>query len=135
VDFDRSFPVPEEERANVEKRLFVTSDPPQPGAWHWFSGSHLEYRPQEFWQPGTVIDVRIALGGHPLGNDLYGETDITSTVQIGSDARIVEIDNESKSMTAKQNGEVVKTMPVSLGKKSTPSYSGTMIVMEKQAET
>lgn len=135
VDFSRDFSVPEEERANVEKRLFVESDPPQPGAWHWFSGNHLEYRPKEFWQPGTVIDVRIALGGLPLGGDLYGEQDITGTIHIDSDARIVEVDNESKTMTAKKNGETVKSMPISLGKPSTPSYSGTMIVMEKLAET
>ena len=135
VDFNRDFSVPEEERANVEKRLFVKSDPPQPGAWHWFSGNHLEYRPKDFWEPGTVIDVRIGLGGLPLGNGLYGEQDITGTIHIDSETRVVEVDNESKSMTAKKNGEVVKTMPVSLGKASTPSYSGTMIVMEKEAET
>lgn len=135
VDFNRDFSVPEEERANVEKRLFVESDPPQPGAWHWFSGNHLEYRPKDFWEPGTVIDVRIALGGLPLGGDLYGEQDITGTIHIDSEARVVEVDNDSKTMTAKKNGEVVKSMPISLGKASTPSYSGTMIVMEKLAET
>ncbi|TQL79271.1 L,D-transpeptidase-like protein [Stackebrandtia endophytica] len=135
LDFDRSFSVPEEERANVERRLFVESDPAQPGAWHWFSGNHLEYRPKDYWQPGTVITVRFGLGGLPLGGDLYGETDINSTIKIGADARVVEVDNSTKTMTAKKNGEVVKTMPVSLGKASTPSYYGTMVVMEKLEET
>ncbi|GAA4898252.1 L,D-transpeptidase [Stackebrandtia albiflava] len=135
LDFPREFSVPEEERANVERRLFVKSDPPQPGAWHWFSGNHLEYRPQEYWQPGTVIEVRAAIGGMPLGGGVYGEADITQTVHISGTARSVEVSNETKQMVAMENGEVVKTMPISLGKDSSPSYSGTMIVMEKLAET
>ena len=38
-------------------------------------------------------------------------------------------------MTVYENGELVKTLPVSLGKKRTPSSSGTMVVMDKQETT
>ena len=34
-------PVPDSARAAVQKRLFVTSTPPQPGAWYWASGSQV----------------------------------------------------------------------------------------------
>src|SRR5690606_11290900 len=59
-------PVPESARASVQRRMFVHSDPPQPGVWHWHpSGRAAYYRPPEYWKPGTKLDVRIALDGHP----------------------------------------------------------------------
>ena len=135
VDFPSDYAVPEDQRANVEKRLFVSADPVQPGAWHWFNGHHLEYRPENFWEPGSTITIRLGLGGLPLGDGLYGQEDITSTVHIDSTVKSVEVSNETKQLEAIENGEVVNTMPVSLGKDDKPSYSGTMIVMEKEAET
>lgn len=131
LDFPEDFEVPEKQRANVERRLFVTSDPPQAGVWHWFSGTHLEYRPKDFWEPGSTIEVRAALAGLPLGKKTYGKADISRTVHIDKTRRSIEIDNKDKQMVAKKNGKVVKKMPISLGKPSKPSYSGTMIVMEK----
>ncbi|WP_415645269.1 Ig-like domain-containing protein [Stackebrandtia soli] len=135
IDFPRDYSVPEDKRDDVERRLFVESDPPQMGAWHWFSGNHLEYRPKEFWVPGSVVKVRLGLGGLPLGDGLYGMQDISGTIHISSTTRHIEADNATKQLTATENGEVVKTAPISLGKDSTPSYSGTMIVMERLAET
>lgn len=135
LDFPRDFEVPEDRRAEVESRLFVESDPPQEGVWHWFSGNHLEYRPEHFWEPGTEITVRFGLGGLPLGDDLYGAQDIASTITISDTERSIEVDDDAKEMVAKENGETVDSMDVSLGKSETPSYSGTMIVMEKEEET
>ena len=34
-----------------------------------------------------------------------------------------------------RNGKVLRTIPISLGKPSTPSSSGTMVVMEKKEST
>jgi lipoprotein-anchoring transpeptidase ErfK/SrfK len=38
-------------------------------------------------------------------------------------------------MTVKENGAVTRQMPVSLGKPSTPSSSGTMVIMSKAERT
>jgi lipoprotein-anchoring transpeptidase ErfK/SrfK len=123
------------DRAGVQKRLFVSTDPPQPGAWHWVSnGSQAYYRAPEYWKPGTKITVRIAVGGHPMGKGRYGDTDRKATVTIG-DSFEMKVDNKTKKMTVLRNGKVVKTLPVSLGKPSTPSSSGTMVVMEKKEQT
>ena len=46
----------------------------------------------------------------------------------------MEVDNATKHMTVTQDGQVVKTIPVSLGKPSTPSSSGTMVVIDKNAD-
>src|SRR2546430_3644818 len=61
VRFDTA--IPKEQRAAVEKRLFVTSTPAQPRAWNWFNGTQVHFRPAEYWQEGTKLTLRIATGG------------------------------------------------------------------------
>jgi lipoprotein-anchoring transpeptidase ErfK/SrfK len=127
--------IPKKDRAKVQKRMFVETVPPQPGAWHWVSnGTQAYYRAPEFWQPGTALRVRIALEGIPLSNGRYGNVDRTAESKIG-DKRVLKVDNATKKMTVYENDQVVRTMPVSLGKKSTPSSSGTMVIMEKKEAT
>jgi lipoprotein-anchoring transpeptidase ErfK/SrfK len=123
------------DRAAVERRLFVTSDPAQPGTWHWDSDTQIEYRPKDYWQPGTKIRARLGLGGLPVGGGRYGQQDITIDAAIDSVKRVVEIDNGTKKLTAKQDGQPVRTAPVSLGKPEKPSFSGTMVIMERLDKT
>ena len=123
------------DRAAVQKRMFVRSEPAQPGAWSWTSsGTQAYYRAPEFWQTGTKLTVRIATGGLPTGGGRYGDRDRSATVKIGR-SFVMKVDNATKRMTVEENGKVVRTLPVSLGKKSTPSSSGTMVVMDKLAQT
>lgn len=123
------------DRAAVQRRLFVTTTPAQPGVWSWTdSGTQAFYRGPEFWQPGTTIKVRAAVGGLPTGSGRHGDRDRSATAKIGRKFEM-KVDNATKKMTVVQNGQTVKTMPVSLGKKSTPSSSGIMVVMEKKADT
>jgi lipoprotein-anchoring transpeptidase ErfK/SrfK len=122
-------------RATVERRLFVTSDPPQPGVWHWDSNIQVEYRPKTYWQPGTKLAVRLGLGGLPIGDGRYGATDITVNAGIDTVRRVVEVDNATKKLTALQDDQPVKTLPVSLGRADKPSFSGTMVIIERLAKT
>jgi lipoprotein-anchoring transpeptidase ErfK/SrfK len=122
--------VPPENRAAVQQRLFVTSDPPQPGAWHWFGGRQVMYRPEHYWQPGTKITARKALNGVPIGKG-HADEDFTASVTIGRKLTI-DIDNASKQLTVYQNDAPIRTMPVSLGKPSTPTSSGTTVIMSRE---
>ncbi|BCL15997.1 L,D-transpeptidase [Micromonospora sagamiensis] len=127
--------IPKKDRAAVQKRMFVQTDPPQPGAWHWVSnGTQAYYRGAEYWKPGTRLTVRIALEGIPLSNGKYGNVDRRASAKIGR-AFEMKVANATKQMTVYENGQVVRTVPVSLGKKQTPSSSGTMVVMEKKEAT
>lgn len=127
--------IPQQDRAAVQKRMFVTTDPPQPGTWHWVpNGTQAYYRAPEYWQPGTTISVRIGLEGVPLSNGRYGDTDRKATAKIGDKVEI-KVENATKTLSVLENGQLIKTMPVSLGKKSTPSSSGTMVIMEKLEKT
>jgi lipoprotein-anchoring transpeptidase ErfK/SrfK len=127
--------VAKKDRAGVQKRMFVTTDPPQPGTWHWVGdGSQAYYRAPAFWKPDTKINVRIAIEGHPMGKGRFGNLDRRASVTIGRKLE-VKVDNASKQLSVHEGGRVTKTMPVSLGKPKTPSSSGTMVVMEKKEKT
>ncbi|SCF33301.1 Lipoprotein-anchoring transpeptidase ErfK/SrfK [Micromonospora viridifaciens] len=127
--------IPKKDRAAVQRRMFVQTDPPQPGAWHWVdNGTQAYYRAPEYWKPGTTISVRLALAGIPLSNGRYGNVDRSATAKIGRKLEM-KVDNATKQMSVYENDALIRTLKVSLGKKSTPSSSGTMVVMEKKEHT
>ncbi|WKU06544.1 Ig-like domain-containing protein [Micromonospora sp. HUAS LYJ1] len=127
--------VPKEARAAVQRRLFVKTDPPQPGTWSWLEdGSQVYYRAPDFWRTGTTISVRSALAGLPIGKEYVGDADRRSTSKIGRQVAL-DIDNATKQMSVFQDGKLVRRIPVSLGKPSTPSSSGKMVIMEKHQQT
>lgn len=132
VEFESD--IPEGARASVARRLLVKTEPAQPGRWHWHSARMVLYRAEKYWQPGTTITVRSALTGHPIGTR-YGDTDRSATVKIANRTLVLDVDNTTKQMNVIQDGQVVKTIPVSLGKAATPSSSGHMVIMEKAEST
>lgn len=127
--------IPPEARADVQKRLFVTTDPPQPGAWHWDeTGMQVYYRAPDFWQTGTKINVRSALAGLPMGKNGHGDADRTASSTVGDNVSL-EIDNKTKQMSVFKDNQLIRTIPVSMGKPSTPTSSGKMVIMEKHEST
>ncbi|WP_433375851.1 Ig-like domain-containing protein [Actinoplanes sp. CA-142083] len=132
IKFSRA--IPASYRDDVERRMTVTATPAQEGSWGWISPTEVHYRPKVFWKGNSKVFANVRLGGVPLGNGYYGKTDLTVDVKIGR-SFVMTVSNKTKQMTVKQDGKVIKTLPVSLGKPSTPSSSGTMIVMEKAKHT
>ncbi len=123
-----------DERAAVQKRLTVTSTPAQVGAWNWFSGHEVHYRPKAYWQPGTKLFVNIRTGGVNMGGGYYGRNDVTVDTSIATNSLQITVDDKTHKVSIRQNGKLVKTMPASLGKKSTPSSSGTMVIMTRKPQ-
>ena len=128
VRFDSE--VPKEQRANIERRLFVTSEPAQEGAWNWFSDDEVHFRPRVYWQENTKLSVRLATGGLSFGGNAYGSGDVTINASIG-EKLVMTTDNATHTMTVTRHDQVVKTLPVSLGKPGHESSSGAMVVMNK----
>ncbi|GAA0913435.1 L,D-transpeptidase [Virgisporangium aurantiacum] len=122
--------IAKDQRANVQKRLFVTSNPPQEGIWYWWNNKEVHFRPKEYWQAGTTLSVRAAIGGLLMGNNRYGSQDLTINTKVGSRI-IMEADNATKQMTVTKDGQLLRTIPVSFGKKATPSASGNFVIMIK----
>jgi lipoprotein-anchoring transpeptidase ErfK/SrfK len=133
IDVRFTQPVPESKRSAVEKRLSVTSDPDQPGAFHWIDDKNVHYRPKEFWKPGTKITVKAKIYGFDFGNGNYGAEDRTEHYKV-HDSWIAKADAGSQHMAIYHNGTKVKTMPVSMGKAKTPTHSGIHVVSAKHRD-
>jgi lipoprotein-anchoring transpeptidase ErfK/SrfK len=132
VKFGRA--IPENMRADVQKRMIVTTTPAQDGIWRWISPTEVHYRPQTFWKAGTKISYKLQTGGLPMGDGWYGRNDLAVDLSVGP-SLVMTVDNKTKKMTVAKDGKVIKTILVSLGKKNTPSSSGTMLVIEKKRHT
>ena len=126
VRFDENIP----DRAAAEKAITVTTNPPVAGAFYWLSNREVRWRPQYYWKPGTTVDVKVDTYGVDLGDGLYGQDNASTRFTVG-DAVVATADDDTKTLTIRVNGEIVKTMPISMGKDKTPTYNGTYIIGDR----
>jgi lipoprotein-anchoring transpeptidase ErfK/SrfK len=123
IQFDENIP----NRLAAQKAIKIKTNPPVEGAFYWLSNREVRWRPAAFWKPGTKVDVAVNTYGVDLGDGLFGQENVTTSFTIGDEV-ITSIDDNTKTLTVKRNGEVIKTMPVSMGKNSAPTNNGTYIV-------
>jgi lipoprotein-anchoring transpeptidase ErfK/SrfK len=114
----------------VQQAITVTSTPSQPGAFYWISSTELDYRPEVYWQAGTNIHVVANLYGVEVGNGLYDSESRDETYHV-HDAWIAKADGNSEQMNIYDNGSLVKTMNISMGKDSTPTSLGAHVITAK----
>jgi lipoprotein-anchoring transpeptidase ErfK/SrfK len=128
VQFDENIP----NRLAAQQSIKVTTNPPVEGAFYWLNNREVRWRPAAYWKPGTKVEVAVNTYGVDLGDGLFGQENITTHFSIGDEV-ISRIDDNTKTMTVTRNGEVIKTMPVSMGKNSTPTNNGTYIVGDRRS--
>nr|CEL16190.1 ErfK/YbiS/YcfS/YnhG family protein [Kibdelosporangium sp. MJ126-NF4] len=129
VKFDKDIA----DKAAAEKALTVTSTPAQPGGWYWMNKREVHYRPQNYWQPGTTLKVHAGVYGVDLGGGTYGQTDRDLNLKV-HDAWVAKADGNTEQMQIFQNGNLVKTMPISMGKDATPTHLGAHVISDKQRD-
>jgi lipoprotein-anchoring transpeptidase ErfK/SrfK len=122
-----------EDRARIERALVVRMSKPVEGAWSWVSDREVQFRPREYWPVGEKVTVVAHLTGLRAGEGLWGTKDRSLTFTVGP-AHITKVSAETHRAVVRENGEVVRTIPVSLGKPGDDSYSGIMIAQEKAAD-
>ncbi|NLU83740.1 Ig-like domain-containing protein [Rhodococcus sp. HNM0569] len=110
------FTDPIDDRAVAEKAIRVTAEPPVDGSFYWINDSQVRWKPHEFWPAHTTVTVDA------------GDTHVTFSI---GDAVVATADDETKQITVTRNGEVVRTMPTSMGKAGHETPNGTYIVGEK----
>ncbi|MEZ0490749.1 Ig-like domain-containing protein [Kineococcus sp. TBRC 1896] len=134
VTFDS--PVADDRRRLVEENLHVTVTPtPVPGSWSWQSDTKVEYRPEQYWPARSAVHLDVDLGSIEVAPGVWGKTrDIDFT--IGS-AMVSTVDIAAHTLTVTRDGEVLKTIPVTLGQ---PGHggkfvtrSGTKVIMSLEA--
>ncbi len=130
IDLHFNTSVPAAQRPGLVQHLTVVSNPPQTGAWHWFDGADLHYRPAQYWQSGTTVTVTASFHGVNAGNGVYGLASWSKSFKVG-DKHVSMIDNNTHQMQVYNNDQLIGTWPVSLGKPGFPTIEGTMVVLYK----
>lgn len=114
-------------RVAAEKAIIITTNPPVEGAFYWLNSREVRWRPERFWKPGTIVSVAVNTYGVDLGGGMFGEGNVKTYFTVGDEV-VGTVDDITKILTVRINGEVVKTMPTSMGKDSTPTANGVYIV-------
>lgn len=117
-------------RLAAQRAISVKTEPPVEGAFYWLSNREVRWRPAEYWQPGTKVSVAVNTYGVDLGDGLFGQENVKTEFTIG-DQVVATADDSTKTLTVRRNGEVIKTMPISMGKNSTPTDNGTYIIGDR----
>ncbi|NEA15025.1 L,D-transpeptidase [Streptomyces halstedii] len=127
VSFEFNRPV--RNRAAVEKAIRITTEPRVEVAGHWFGAERLDFRPQEYWEPGTEVTVDVGLRDVEGAPGVYGSQRKTVTFRVGRSQTSV-VDAVAHTMEVRRDGEVVSTVPVTAGTEKTTTYNGKMVVSE-----
>ncbi|MFD7278608.1 Ig-like domain-containing protein [Streptomyces sp. NPDC059862] len=132
------FDNPVANKAEVEKQLKVTTSDGTEGSWGWlkdWSGrDRVDWRPKEYWKPGTRVRLHAELNGTDSGPDGgWFVRDYTASFAVGA-RQIVKVDLDRHRLTLERNGTAVRDIPVSGG---TPggdkrSWRGTAVLMAKE---
>jgi lipoprotein-anchoring transpeptidase ErfK/SrfK len=120
------FDEPIDDEANAERHLVVTSNPPVKGAWNWIDNRTAHWRPATYYAPHTSVSVTAKLYGTELGDGLYGQDDGRVSFTIG-DAHVSIADDNTKQVSVFDNGQLVRTMPTSMGMGGTQTIEGTTL--------
>ncbi|MFH8982235.1 L,D-transpeptidase [Streptomyces varsoviensis] len=125
------------DKAAVQKALSVSTSPHVDGAWSWvqdWSADHpgrIDFRPKEYWKPGTKVTVKADLNGVNTGGQHYTVKNASETWTVGR-SLIATADNDAHTLTVEKDGKKVKTLPVTLGAPGRDTWGGVMPVMDKQ---
>ncbi|MEU6371185.1 Ig-like domain-containing protein [Streptomyces sp. NPDC046931] len=116
VGFDKAI----SDKAAVQSEIQVGSSSGQRVVGRWLNDHRLDFRPENYWKPGSTVTVRLTLHGVRK----------TVTFKIGR-SQISTVDAKTKQMTVVRDGKTIKTIPISSGSPEHPTYNGQMVISEK----
>ncbi len=110
---------------------------PAAGAWYFqksaiYPGYPLEahYRTEQYWPAHAEIALDLPIKGLSAGNGLTFDDSVTLKMNTGA-ANITTVDGATERLKLTTDGAAKFDFPVSLGKASTPTFTGTKVLMEK----
>ncbi|AVZ75416.1 hypothetical protein SLUN_27670 [Streptomyces lunaelactis] len=124
-DFNRAIENP----AAVQRAIRVTSEPPVEIVGHWFGNERLDFRPSEYWKPGTRVTVDVRLRDVQAAPGVYGIQQKTIAFTIGR-SQVSLVDAAAHTMQVRRDGQVLATLPATAGAPKTTTYNGKMVVTE-----
>jgi lipoprotein-anchoring transpeptidase ErfK/SrfK len=127
---------PVTQRAAVEKKMEVGALTPSghtvTGSWHWLNSQQLDWRPENFWAPGTKVTLDMKIAGVKVSASRYGRKDYSQSFTIGA-SHITRVDASSHRMRVYRDGKLVNTWSTGTGRHGLETYSGTYVVLGKSS--
>ena len=126
-----TFSRPITNKAAVERSLQVTTSVPVVGAWYWDGDQRVDFRPRDYWPPGTTVSFTGHLNGVAGAPGVYGYHTLTQTFSIG--ASLVAIANTVTHRTQiYYNGQLRYNWPISTGRPGDDTPNGSYLTIEKE---
>ncbi|WP_424643046.1 L,D-transpeptidase [Embleya sp. AB8] len=126
------FTKPVKDKTVVNQSVTVTADPAVDVKGHWFGNQRLDFRPEQYWKPGTKVTLHLNLDGKQLSPGVYGQQKKDVTFIVGR-AQTSVADNSAHTLTVTRDGALLKKLPASLGDDENTTYNGKMTIMSKEA--
>jgi lipoprotein-anchoring transpeptidase ErfK/SrfK len=112
-----TFTAPVIDRAAAERSIHVTSPSNMPGRFEWVDNNIVQWVPNHYWPAHTHVSVGVQAltTGFDTGDALLGVASISA-----------------HTFTVSRNGEVLRTMPASMGKPTRPTPIGDYSALSKE---
>ncbi len=117
------------DRAAVERAVRVSARPAVEIRPHWFGRNRLDFRPEQYWKPGTEVTVDLGLRDVQGAPGVYGLQDKSFSFTVGR-SQVSVVDAEEHTMQVRRDGRLLATVPVTAGAPKHPTYNGKMVVMD-----
>ncbi|MEU2714941.1 Ig-like domain-containing protein [Streptomyces sp. NPDC007205] len=122
------------DRAAVERAVRVSARPAVDIRPHWFGRNRLDFRPEQYWKPGTEVTVDLNLRDVQGAPGVYGLQDKTFSFTVGR-SQVSLVDAEEHTMEVRRDGRLLATVPITAGAPKHPTYNGKMVVMDMREVT
>jgi lipoprotein-anchoring transpeptidase ErfK/SrfK len=111
------FTAPVGDRAAAERSIHVTSPSNLTGRFEWIENNVVQWVPNHYWPAHTHVSVGVQAltTGYDTGDALLGVASISA-----------------HTFTVSRNGEVLRTMPASMGKPSRPTPIGNFTALSRE---
>lgn len=134
MELSVTFDTPIENTAEVGDAVQITTEPPVEVRGHWFGDQRVDFRPEEYWEPGTEVEIRFRLRGVEGADGVFGtlREDVSFTV---GRSQVSTVDVAEHTMEVVRDGESLRTVPITAGAPGTETWNGKMVITEKHKET
>ena len=124
-------------KAFAKATAVTVNGAPAEGAWYFqksaiYAGYPLEahYRTEKYWPAHAAITLDLPVKGLSGGTGLLFDDNLTLKMGTGA-ANLTTVDGATERLILTSDGAAKFDFPVSLGKASTPTFTGTKVLMEK----
>ncbi|MFJ1650515.1 Ig-like domain-containing protein [Streptomyces sp. NPDC088337] len=118
----------------VLSHITVTSSSGQEVSGHWFGERRLDFRPKEYWEPGSTVTMKLDLDGVEGASGIHVVQSKTVKFTVGR-SQVSLVDMNTQTMTVMRDGKVFRKIPISGGSPQNPTYNGQMVISEKFKKT